>query len=51
MDTATVEVLADRLIAAEETQTPIEILSVSHPHMSLEDGYAIQRAIEGRASC
>ena len=45
MDTTTIEALADRLIAAEATRTPIEVLSTTHPEISLDDGYAIQRAI------
>jgi hypothetical protein len=45
MESATIEALADRLIVAEETQAPIEVLSVTYPQMTQEDGYALQRAI------
>ena len=48
MDAQTIEALADRLIAAEESRTPVEVLSVDHPHMTVADGYRIQLAIAAR---
>ncbi len=45
MEAPTIEALADRLIVAEGTQAPIEVLSVTYPQMTQKDGYAIQRAI------
>jgi 2-keto-4-pentenoate hydratase len=45
MDTRTVAELADRLIAAEESRTPIEVPSLEYVGMTVADGYAVQRAI------
>jgi 2-keto-4-pentenoate hydratase len=45
MDARTLETLADRLIAAEETRTPIEIPTLEYPGMTPEDGYQVQRLI------
>jgi 2-keto-4-pentenoate hydratase len=45
MNARTIEALADRLIAAEATRTPIEIPSAEHPGMTAQDGYRIQRTI------
>ena len=45
MDTRTIEALADRLIAAQESRTPIEVPSLEYSGMSVADGYAVQRAI------
>jgi 2-keto-4-pentenoate hydratase len=48
MDTRTIAELADRLIAAEESRTPIEVPSIAYPGMTVADGYAVQRAIIAR---
>ncbi len=45
MDRGTIEELADRLIAAEESRTPIEVLSLEYTEMTVADGYAVQRTI------
>ena len=45
MDARIIEALAERLIIAETTHTPIEIPSAEHPGMTSEDGYEIQRTI------
>jgi len=45
MDRGTIEELADRLIAAEESRTPIEVPSLEYPGMTVADGYAVQRTI------
>ncbi len=45
MNALTIDSLADRLITAETTRTPIELPSVEHPGLTLEEGYQIQRAI------
>lgn len=45
MDTRTIEALADRLIAAQESRRPIEVPSIEYPGMTVADGYAVQRAI------
>lgn len=45
MDARTIDALADRLIEAEITRTPIDVLSAEYPHMTAEEGYQIQRAI------
>src|SRR5713101_1503946 len=45
MDTRTIADLADRLIAAEESRTPIEVPSLEYAGMTVADGYAVQRAI------
>ncbi|MBM3224041.1 MAG: 2-keto-4-pentenoate hydratase [Candidatus Tectomicrobia bacterium] len=41
----TIAALAERLMAAEATCTPIEVPSLEYPGMTVEDGYAIQRTI------
>jgi 2-keto-4-pentenoate hydratase len=45
MDAQSIDVLADRLLAAELSRTPIELPSVEHPTMTLGDGYEVQRAV------
>ncbi|MGE3540734.1 MAG: 2-keto-4-pentenoate hydratase [Candidatus Tectimicrobiota bacterium] len=45
LDQHTIATLADRLIAAEATRTPVEVLTVDYPGMTVEDGYAVQRAV------
>ncbi|WP_256868208.1 2-keto-4-pentenoate hydratase [Candidatus Entotheonella palauensis] len=45
MDEQLIAELATQLIQAEQTQTPIEVPSITHPGMTVEDGYRIQRAI------
>lgn len=55
MDKATIRALALRLDEAEKTRTQIRQFSLEHPHMSIDDAYAIQSAwmdvklAEGRA--
>jgi 2-keto-4-pentenoate hydratase len=48
MDTRTISELADCLLAAEETRTPIEVPSITYPGMTVADGYDVQRAIIAR---
>src|SRR5262245_11621981 len=48
MDARTISELADCLLAAEETRTPIEVPSITYPGMTVADGYAVQRAIIAR---
>lgn len=43
-----IEALADRLLMAEATQTPIEVPSLDYPGLSVADGYRVQRAIVAR---
>ncbi len=45
MDEQRISELATQLIRAEDTQTPIEVPSITYPDMTVEDGYRIQRAI------
>jgi 2-keto-4-pentenoate hydratase len=45
MDARTVDTLAERLVTAERTRTPIELPSLLCPGMTDEDGYRIQRAV------
>ena len=45
MDAQTLEALADRLIAAEETRIPIEVPTIEYPGLTPEDGYQVQRLI------
>lgn len=45
MEPQVIEALADRLLVAEETCTPIEVLSLEYPDLTVEDGYRIQAAI------
>src|SRR5919108_6321111 len=45
MDARTIEALAERLLVAEATRTPIEVPSLEYPGMTAEDGYQVQRAI------
>ncbi len=45
MDTQTIEKLAEQLLTAEATCTPIEVPTVTYPDMLAEDGYRVQRAI------
>jgi 2-keto-4-pentenoate hydratase len=48
LDTHTIAALADRLLMAEETRTPIEVPSIEYAGMTVADGYAVQRAIIAR---
>src|SRR5215471_17247295 len=48
LDARTISELADCLLAAEETRTPIEVPSITYPGMTVADGYAVQRAIIAR---
>jgi 2-keto-4-pentenoate hydratase len=45
MEPQVIAALADRLLVAEETYTPIEVLSLEYPDLTVEDGYRIQAAI------
>jgi 2-keto-4-pentenoate hydratase len=45
MDARTIEELADRLLAAEATRTPIEVPTLEYADMTVADGYSVQRAI------
>lgn len=44
MDADTVADLAAELLRAEETQRQIDLISLRHPDMTLDDAYAIQKA-------
>jgi 2-oxo-hept-3-ene-1,7-dioate hydratase len=43
LDQDTISVLARELYEARKTRTPLRQLSIRYPHMTIEDGYAIQR--------
>lgn len=45
MDEQQIADIAAQLMRAEQTQTPIEVPSITHSGMTVEDGYRIQRAI------
>lgn len=45
MNAPIIDALADRLITAERTRTPIELPSVEFPGMTVEEGYQVQHAI------
>ncbi len=45
MDEQLITALATQLITAEEMRAAIEVLSMTYPGMTVEDGYRIQRAI------
>jgi 2-oxo-hept-3-ene-1,7-dioate hydratase len=42
-DATTIAALARKLYDARKTRTPLRHFSAAYPHMSIEDGYAIQR--------
>ena len=44
LDAATIQTLARQLYDARKTRTPLRQFSRQHPGMTIEDGYAIQRA-------
>ncbi|GAT01963.1 2-oxo-hept-4-ene-1,7-dioate hydratase [Mycolicibacterium fortuitum] len=44
-DPAALEDIARRLYGAERTRTPIRQLSLDYPDMTIEDAYAVQRAL------
>ena len=44
LDEPTIRVIARRLDAAEQTRVPVRQLSLTHPGMTVEDAYAVQRA-------
>ncbi|MDB5818612.1 MAG: hpaH [Rhizobacter sp.] len=44
LDAATIDALAARLDEAERTRTPLRHFSQAYPSMTIDDGYAIQRA-------
>jgi 2-oxo-hept-3-ene-1,7-dioate hydratase len=44
LDADTIQALARQLFHARKTRTPLRHFSRQHPQMSIEDGYAIQRA-------
>ena len=48
MDAQTIEALADRLIAAEQSREPVEVLTIDHPDLTVEDGNRVQFAIAGK---
>jgi 2-oxo-hept-3-ene-1,7-dioate hydratase len=43
LDRPTLEAIADELLAARRTRTPVPLLTGRHPGMSVEDSYAVQR--------
>jgi 2-oxo-3-hexenedioate decarboxylase len=43
-----VQALADHVLNAQKTATPIPMLTIEHPELSVEDGYAIQNALRER---
>ncbi len=45
MEAQLIEALAERLLRAEETRTPIEVPTIEYPAMTVADGYAVQRLI------
>jgi 2-oxo-hept-3-ene-1,7-dioate hydratase len=44
LDTTTIQALARQLYDARKSRTPLRHFSKQHPQMTLDDGYAIQRA-------
>ena len=44
LDTSTLTALARQLYEARKSRTPLRHFSAQHPGMTIEDGYAIQRA-------
>ena len=44
LDAQTVQSLAERLYQARKTRTPLRHFSREHPRMTVDDGYAVQRA-------
>jgi 2-oxo-hept-3-ene-1,7-dioate hydratase len=44
LDTVTIDALARQLYAARKSRTPLRQFSKLHPGMTIDDGYAIQRA-------
>ena len=44
LDTATITALARQLYDARKARTPLRHFSRQYPQMSIDDGYAIQRA-------
>jgi 2-oxo-hept-3-ene-1,7-dioate hydratase len=44
LDTTTIQTLAKQLYNARKARTPLRHFSQQHPQMTLDDGYAIQRA-------
>lgn len=45
---AQVQSLADHVLQAQQTATPIPMLTIDHPELSVADGYAIQNALRAR---
>jgi 2-keto-4-pentenoate hydratase len=45
MDARTIAELAERLLVAEATRTPIDVLSLANPEITAANGYQIQQAI------
>lgn len=41
---AEIDVVARRLAEAKRTRTPIRLISLDHPDVTLADAYAIQKA-------
>jgi 2-keto-4-pentenoate hydratase len=48
MDAQSIAALAERLLVAEETRTPIEVPTIEYPDMTTADGYQVQRTIVAR---
>ena len=44
LDSAEIQAAADALYVAEETRQQIRPLTLSHPDMTMDDAYAVQRA-------
>ncbi|MHA7262124.1 2-oxo-hept-4-ene-1,7-dioate hydratase [Arthrobacter sp. TMN-37] len=43
LDPSTIESIADELLEAGRSRTPVPLLSARHPGMTVEDSYAVQR--------
>ena len=48
LTTAQIEKLSAHVYGAQQSATPIQMLTHAHPDLSVEDGYAIQNAVRGR---
>lgn len=45
LSTEQISALADHVLSAQQTATPIPMLTIAHPELSVGDGYAIQRGL------
>ena len=48
LDTQTIEAVADELLEARRTRTPVPLLTARYPEMTIEDSYAVQNVWRDR---